>query len=318
MPRHFKASVRRAKRGRRQSNQFGQRIVSVIDEVLRPPCQILNVRDMGIDAEVVIQGGDDFAKMDRAIDRYAGDAVGPSDDLPHLHAAACKQSTAHLRPMVAARIIVDDRRTPELAPCNHSHILIEAALMQIFDQGAHSLIEVRSMGVSELRKIIAMEIPSPEIQGDDASAGLDESASDEEMFEITRGAIAVVSRIALAVPFTDPLGFLREVKRVGESIGRQQIQSTLSERVLDFELAIQVDFATHLIEGAEKIAAVMKTLDRDAVENHVRLAFAKRPKRGVSGPDETGMAGRPVRRMTSPRRQADERRDLRRHWAEQT
>ena len=62
----------------------------MVDQVLRAAGQILDVGDVRMDAEMMIQRRDDFTEMNRAVDRYAGDAVRTSDGLAHFHSAAGK------------------------------------------------------------------------------------------------------------------------------------------------------------------------------------------------------------------------------------
>ena len=64
--------------------------MSVIDEVLRPAGQVLNMCDMGIYSKMMIEGRDDLAEMDRSINGHPGDAVGSPNGLPHLHSPTGK------------------------------------------------------------------------------------------------------------------------------------------------------------------------------------------------------------------------------------
>ena len=54
-----------------------------------------------------------------------------------------KQRTVDLRPVVAAGVLVDLRRAAELAPHDDRHVLVQPAVVQVFDQCGHALVEQR-------------------------------------------------------------------------------------------------------------------------------------------------------------------------------
>ena len=94
-----------------------------------------------VDAEVVVERGEDFAEGDGAVDGVFAQAVRRADHLAGPHAAAGQQGAADLRPVVAAGVFVDLRRAAEFAPDDDRHVAIQPALVQVFDQGADALIE---------------------------------------------------------------------------------------------------------------------------------------------------------------------------------
>ena len=68
-----------------------------------------------------------------------------------------------LRPVVAAAVLVDLRRAAELAPDHHRHVLVQPALVQVFDQRGQALIEHRQVmaGVLEGRAVrLAVPVPA--------------------------------------------------------------------------------------------------------------------------------------------------------------
>ena len=52
--------------------------------------------------------------------------------------------------MVAAGVLIDRRRAAELAPDDDAHILVEAALVKVFDQRADGLVEQWQVGAGVL------------------------------------------------------------------------------------------------------------------------------------------------------------------------
>src|SRR5262249_33540157 len=96
---------------------------------------------MRVDAEVVVDRGQDVAVVDGVVARLGGGGVGGADNLAHLHAATGDNGTVHPRPVVAARALVDLWGAPELAPNHHGGRVIEAACVDVLDEGADALVE---------------------------------------------------------------------------------------------------------------------------------------------------------------------------------
>src|SRR6185312_9929124 len=97
-------------RWRTPLHQFLQRLGVVVDEVLRPAGQVGDGGLAAVDAEVVVEGGEDLAEGDGALGAFAGLPVGCADDLPAAHPAARKHRARDARPVVAAAVLVDRRR----------------------------------------------------------------------------------------------------------------------------------------------------------------------------------------------------------------
>ena len=73
--------------------------------------------------------------------------------------------------MVAARIFVDLRGAAELAPDDHGDVLLHAAVMQVLDQRADRLVELRKP-LLQLSEVVAVIVPAAEGEGDAANARL--------------------------------------------------------------------------------------------------------------------------------------------------
>src|SRR5579871_2190977 len=116
---------------KRLLHQFAQ--CRTVDDVLRPAGRISDGSCFRIDAEVAIKRGNNFAERHRAIAGVFAEAIRGADYLPRFHAASRHQSAADLRPMIAAGILVDARRPPELAPGDDRHVIEHSTSFQVVD-----------------------------------------------------------------------------------------------------------------------------------------------------------------------------------------
>src|SRR5262249_61924823 len=78
----------------------------------------------------------------RPILDVSGSLVGRADDLAGAQAAAGQQGAVDRRPVIAAGLLVDRGGPAELAPRDHGDVLVEAAVVQVFDEGRERLIEL--------------------------------------------------------------------------------------------------------------------------------------------------------------------------------
>src|SRR5437016_262235 len=95
--------------------------------------RVRNGVDAWIQAQVVIDGGENLAEGDGPVGGIFAQVIGGADGLAAAHAAAGEESAADLRPVIAAGTTVDTRCAAELAPDHHSHIVQHAALVQVFN-----------------------------------------------------------------------------------------------------------------------------------------------------------------------------------------
>ncbi|MFT5498977.1 MAG: hypothetical protein ACI9TH_004392, partial [Kiritimatiellia bacterium] len=105
-------------------NQFADGLDTGIDEVVRATGGIADAGAAEIDAEVVIQGREDFLEFDRPFDGFAPVFVGGTDDLSITHAAAKQQTGVGARPVIAAVVGIELWGTTELPPDDHGDILV--------------------------------------------------------------------------------------------------------------------------------------------------------------------------------------------------
>ena len=127
---------------------------------------------LDIDAELVIEGGEDVLIMHRPISRFFAQAVGRADDLSHTHAAAGQEGARRLGPMVSAGGFVDTGGTAEFAPGDDADILVEPPSVQIFDQRRNSLIKLVELR-GKLGEVSAVSVPTSEGECDAPSACFD-------------------------------------------------------------------------------------------------------------------------------------------------
>src|SRR5687767_6532673 len=104
-----------------------------IDQIMRPARGVGDCGGVGVDAEVVIEGGEDFAEFHGTFRGLTAEPVGCADDLAGLHAAAAQYAAGYAGPVVAAAVFIDRRAAAEFAPGDDRHILVHAALVEILD-----------------------------------------------------------------------------------------------------------------------------------------------------------------------------------------
>src|SRR5262249_50193065 len=85
------------------ANQFRQRPV-IADDVMRAAGEVGELRGGDIDAQTLIERGEDVAEMDRPGARLLAPARCRAEYLSAAHAAAGHERAANPRPMVAATI----------------------------------------------------------------------------------------------------------------------------------------------------------------------------------------------------------------------
>lgn len=100
-----------------------------------------------VDAEVVVDRGEQVLRVERAFGGVFGFGVGGSDDLAHAESSAGDQSGLSLRPVVSAEATVggrDARSAAELADGDDEDFFVEAALVDVFDQSGEGRVHVFS------------------------------------------------------------------------------------------------------------------------------------------------------------------------------
>src|SRR4051812_20866096 len=130
-----------------------------INQILRTAGEIGQGCGCDVDAEVMIKGGEDFAELDGAINRFASEAIGGADDLTSFHSAASEQGAGDARPMVASAIFVDRRSAAEFTPDDNRNIFFETTIVDVINQGGQALVEQREI-LTKRAEVVAVMIPT--------------------------------------------------------------------------------------------------------------------------------------------------------------
>ena len=189
----------------RWSDDFADREVARVNEVLGGAGEVEDAGVLGIDSGAVIERGEDFLEGYGASLWSFAVAIGGADDLSGFHAAASENGGIGLRPVIAAVIGVDSGSAAEFSPDDDGDIAIEPAFVEVGDEGRESLIEPWAFfaAFGEVHAIWTVPVPAAEVKGDEAGAGFDESACDAEILDHGRCAIALEFFAALAVACKD-------------------------------------------------------------------------------------------------------------------
>src|SRR5437870_13777355 len=176
--------------------------------------------------------------------------------------------------------------------------------MQIFDQGAESLIEQRQV-LTESSEVVTVMVPAAKRQRYAPGAGFDQPPSNEKMLHQFRAAIVTVFRIAFAITFHDTLVFLLQIERLEKFAGGQYAEGLFVERIESFHQSAGIHIATKIVKPGQQRLAVRQTVERHAVQYHVSLASAVGLERGMRYAQETGLAWVGPFHVTHLRRQTN-------------
>jgi hypothetical protein len=135
-----------------------------------------------VNAEVLVNRGREVADTDTAIHAIFAETIRGADHLAFRDLAAAEQEGIGMRPMVPARLsdaraaircIRDARRPSEITADHKQYFFIEAALVQILDQRAYCLIEVRSALLHGVEDVVIdrVIVPLPPDAGPSDIAG---------------------------------------------------------------------------------------------------------------------------------------------------
>src|SRR5262249_39665786 len=118
------------------------------------------------------------------------------------HASASQEGEGDAGPVVAAGVLVDLGSAPELAPDDDGDVLVEAAGVEVLDEGGEGAVELGdALGIGA--EVIAVGVPAPEGDGDAGRSGLNEASGHEEVVHAAGGAVVLVAHVADAVLGTE-------------------------------------------------------------------------------------------------------------------
>ena len=118
--------------------------------------------------------------------------------------------------MITTGVLVDFWRATKFTPGHHGHILVKPTIVQVLYQGREPLVELRQMGVLHAIERVAVEVPTAEVEGDDAGTSLDEPARHEKVLKIPGSTVTKTVGISLAIAFPNMLRLLRNVEGLCE------------------------------------------------------------------------------------------------------
>ena len=264
---------------------------------------------MGGDAEVVVEGGHDLLEVDRSVLGMFAETIGRADDLAGPHAAAGEEGGGDGGPVVAAGVLVDPRRPAELAPGDDGRVLEHVVGVEVFDQGAHALVELGAV-VADEGEVLTVAVPAAITQGHNPRTGLDEAPGDQQLVVDRRGPVVLeLIGLAVAVTLPDPRVFLAQVEGVDELAGGEDVEGDRRVLIHPGDGSVGIDLAPEGVERLEQAASVGQLLQRDPPELHVIQRGPVGLERRVRRPEEADRAGIRPGGVSGPCGQADERRD---------
>src|SRR5436190_21292002 len=111
--------------------------------------------------------------MHWALDGFAAKPIRRTNDLAHFHSPASEQRTRNTRPMIAPAILVDRGCATKFAPNNYRNIFVESALMDVFNERVHTLIEQRQI-LAQRAEVVAVMVPTAERESHATRASFDQ------------------------------------------------------------------------------------------------------------------------------------------------
>ena len=130
--------------------------------------------------------------------------VGGTQDVAARDAGAGGEDGHRVGPVVAAAVLVDLGRAPELAEAEDEGRVEQAAPVQVEDQRRQSLVEVRAFVALKGLEDVRVVVPPAAVAGDERDAGLDEPPRQQQ----------ALAEVVAAVEVARAVGFLRYVERL--------------------------------------------------------------------------------------------------------
>ena len=197
----------------------------------------------GIDDRVVqaeAQGVvDDRAKIfdaDFARRRMLGLAVCAADHLAVFVAAAADENALSLRPVIAASVAVDGRRSAELASRDDQRVVEHTSFCEILNQHSDGSVVARHFRI-EGAFDISVVVPVAGVQRDKPNSGFHQPPREQCLF-------APVVTVALA----SFLVFFVELKRVASPTGQDDVECLLIDCVEMLKRAVAVESLSQIVE----------------------------------------------------------------------
>ena len=222
----------------RSSDDFTDRL-AVVKKGHRPSSAIGD-GGRGVNTEVVVERREDILKGNGSVLDVGGLLVRRADDLAGPHAAAGQQGEIDRRPVVPAGSLVDDRRAAELAPDDDRDILVQPALMKVFDQRGEGHVE---LGNSDTvgGEVVGVRIPAAESDRHDPNTRFDQSPSHQEVIHAAGRTVLLVGHIPHTIPGANPRILPRDVECFINLARGQHLEGSLSEAVYSANRLVVVE-----------------------------------------------------------------------------
>jgi hypothetical protein len=128
------------------------------------PAEPVGNHRLGVDAEQVVDGGQDVLGRQRCVGHLAANAVGLADDLASCESAAGQQGGIGLRPVAAPaavnpRTTVDPGSATVLADTEDEGFVEEAMGFEVFQQGGQCLVQAGAEQVAHLGEVPIVRVP---------------------------------------------------------------------------------------------------------------------------------------------------------------
>lgn len=240
--------------------------LAVVDEVLWAAVGVGQGDGVWVDSELVVDRGEDLLDVDWSVLSDFTEAVGGSDELAVLHAAASQEERRGAGPVISAGVSVDPRSSSELSGHHDDRVVESTSDFQVFNQGTQRSIEVRQFGGQRL-EIIAVKVPAADGEGDATGSGFDQPTRQDELGSVAVGRHSVSLKTSGV--------FLVGVQCSRDVAGSDQRDGSFGEAVQRVHHAGTVDVPPQRVETAEQFLSVTKSRSGDvAVQGEVCFAGA--------------------------------------------
>src|SRR5262249_51489753 len=147
----------------------------------------------------MIHGGKDVPGAGGPGGGVFGTGIGGADHLAHAQAAAGEDDGHGARPVIAAGSGVDPRSAAKLAVAHYQDAPVQAAVVEVLDQGGDGPVVARQIIGAEGLEVIVVRVPAAHVDGDVGDAGFHEPAGQKGALAPGVPAIAIAHARVLAV-----------------------------------------------------------------------------------------------------------------------
>ena len=209
--------------------------------------------DVGRDERIVLRH---FAVAVRAADDAAAFDPAPREEAEHRLAPVVASGGAHTHGGATVSAVVHAGGAAELAAENHQSVLQLAPLVEVFDEGADELIDLREVTFHPGLEIPVM-VPTAEVDADHGRPRLDEAAG--EQCRLAPG--------VAAVPVADAGVFAIDIEGLSGSGPGHEVERGAVKLVHRLGRPLLVRFLPHAIERAGEALAIFQAAQGDVARH---------------------------------------------------